>query len=347
MKAIDQVLLQTAAGAQASVLVGAGNTLAQLRAPAIGAGRNLMHFPDSPEGYAASNDLAGNPLLFPWANRLADSDGYSFADRRISLAGAAGANRPPPYLQDDHGLPLHGCLTKSPDWQTVELDDHTHLARLDWNAAQTARATFACYPFAHTLEMRHTLADIPGGGLTLAIDLSVHNTGDGSMPLSFGFHPYFATGTGPRSEASIDLPLGQLIQTDEHLIPTGALQPLPELWPEHRRLRLRDDLHIDHGFCGLLPDASGDGQQPLVLHTPDHELSVHFGSAYAVAVVYAPARPEPAPFVCFEPMLAPTNALGRTSVQNAAGWPSMPVLAAGQSFTASFTISARPRQQSY
>ena len=63
-------------------------------------------------------------------------------------------------------------------------------------AAEPARAVFALtdsaetrahYPFAFRLEVAFTLT-----GATLAIDVTVANTGDAPMPASFGFHPAFA-----------------------------------------------------------------------------------------------------------------------------------------------------------
>jgi galactose mutarotase-like enzyme len=47
--------------------------------------------------------------------------------------------------------------------------------------------TRAVYPFAFTLDAAFTLA-----GATLAMDVTVTNTGDREMPASFGFHPAFA-----------------------------------------------------------------------------------------------------------------------------------------------------------
>lgn len=343
MTRLEQVSLSTAGGARASVLVGAGNTLVELSAPGVAGGRNLIHFPDSPADYAGNSELAGNPLLFPWANRLADRTGYSFAGKRVEFP----PGEPPVYLRDDHGLPLHGLLTKSRTWSTVTIAATTHLARHEWS---TDHPHFACYPFAHVLEMRHTLRDCASGpGAVLEIELGIQNTNTvpRALPLAFGFHPYLAGGSSARTAAFIDLPLRGHIQTDERLIPNGRLQPLRDLWPDHRNLQLRKDLQIDHGFTGLLREADGHRPLPLVLRTPDREVAVRFGPEYRVAVVYAPVPEEGQEyFVCFEPMLAPTNALAQTpALENSPDdeWPGIAVLAAGQSLQVSFEIEARPR----
>jgi aldose 1-epimerase len=60
------------------------------------------------------------------------------------------------------------------------------------------------------------------------------------------------------------------------------------------------------------------------------ELAVTFLEGYPYAQVYSPAGAE---FICFEPMTAPTNALRSGK--------DLPVVEPGQTFTATWTVSAR------
>jgi len=101
------------------------------------------------------------PLLFPIVGRLADD--------RYRLDGKT------------YALPSHGFARRQafvPIAQTP--------GRAVFRLADNAE-TRAAYPFAFTLDAAFALA-----GATLAIDITVTNTGDRDMPASFGFHPAFA-----------------------------------------------------------------------------------------------------------------------------------------------------------
>jgi len=101
------------------------------------------------------------PLLFPIVGALADDtlrvDGEPF--RR----------------------PKHGFARRSTFVLTEQAADRA-VFRLEDSAE-----TRASFPFAFVLDMAFTLS-----GMTLAMTATVHNTGDASLPFSFGFHPAFA-----------------------------------------------------------------------------------------------------------------------------------------------------------
>ena len=258
------------------------------------------------------------PFLYPWANRLNDAKFLQ-------------AKAPTAWWRDEHGLPLHGLLLKSDRWRSVPEQSRPteHVAVLDFDDSVPG---FEFYPYVHQIEMVHRLL-AHADGVRVQIETWVHNTGEGQMPLAFGYHPYLATGTQQRSQLRVSLPANLCFETDPHLLPTGKLLPVAELWPAHLDLNL-DGVDFDHGFTELLvPDGSENPE--FVLNAPDARLAVRYGSAYKVAVVYAP--PGPGEFVCFEPMLGPTNAWPLTEQGL---WPSMPVLEPGGSFVARFVISA-------
>ncbi|RYY31936.1 MAG: aldose 1-epimerase family protein, partial [Sphingomonadales bacterium] len=101
------------------------------------------------------------PLLFPVVGRLMDD--------RYRLDGK------------EYPLPQHGFARRQP-FDCVE-----HAAnRARFRLTDTAE-TRAIYPFAFALDAAFTLS-----GATLAMDVTVTNTGDRDMPASFGFHPAFA-----------------------------------------------------------------------------------------------------------------------------------------------------------
>ncbi|UZK65011.1 aldose 1-epimerase family protein [Sphingomonas sp. M1-B02] len=101
------------------------------------------------------------PLLFPIVGRLVGD--------RYRLEGK------------EYALPQHGFARRQP-FELVEQAPDRARFRLGDNDA-----TRAVFPFAFTLD-----ADFSLMGATLAIDVTVTNSGDVPMPASFGFHPAFA-----------------------------------------------------------------------------------------------------------------------------------------------------------
>jgi aldose 1-epimerase len=297
----------------ACILPGTGNTLSSFRV----SGREILYFPDTPEVYTAHNKLAGNPLMHPWANRL-EGNFFWWQGHRYELASDGIP------MRDGNFLPLHGLLYKSPHWHTTRLAANEafalHEAQLDFALHEEYLSQF---PFAHTLTMRHWLERD-----TLTVELSIRNTGVHNMPVCGGFHPYFTYAGYDRSEVSITLPVTEHLETDKHLLPTGKKEMVKGFVPGE--LFPLDDHAFDDGFTGIIPGKT------FQLKTPGYQVAVQFGSTFPVAVVYAPDHAEK-PYVCFEPMAAPTNALqldyqGRFRVQTLApgagwmGWFSMSIL---------------------
>ena len=156
---------------------------------------------------------------------------------------------------------------------------------------------------------------------SIEITVTLAPTGNGSLPVSFGFHPYLRIPGGSRADARMSLPVRRRLVHDDSMIPTGTSDPF------EAGTRPLGDSDWDDGFSGLVPP------QRFLLTGRDHELSLAFGRGYPFAQVYAPPDSD---FVCFEPMTAPTNALVR-------GGPELSVVAPGQSYAATFAISIPSR----
>lgn len=322
-------------GPVARIAVGAGNTLYYFADARIAGGRNLLHFPwrDLRE-YRENQELGGNPFLYPWANRLEDPTGFNFRGRRVAFPDS------PPVWRDGNGLPLHGCLLKDNHWRMLDL--HADAVAAHCSAEQTFDAThpaFACFPFHHRVVMTHRLDRDPAGRVRLTLTTRVLNLGDEALPLTFGYHPYFSFAPFTRDQVRIDLPVTQCFDTDDRLLPTGGVTAVEKLWPAHRDLTL-GAYAFDHGFTGLVRnDSESSGTADFQLITPDRRVTVCFGAGYDVAVVYAPVATG-ADFVCFEPMLGPTNHLGRVGGD---AWPALRTLAPGAEFEVTFAIIAEGR----
>jgi aldose 1-epimerase len=253
--------------------------------------------------YAEHGSTMGIPLLYPWANRLAD-DSYPARGSEIELPHST-----PPLKFDGNGLPIHGVLPSCLDWELLDTARDALRARLRWEAD----ALLEVFPFAHTLELHARVT-----GAELVIETSVHADGGVAVPIAFGFHPYLTIAGSDRRTREVQLPVRERLLLDERMIPTGAREPF------ERRHFVLGDGGWDDAFAGLIEPSifsvSGAGRR----------IELQFLDGYSYAQVYSPAGES---FICFEPMTAPANALrsgdGLRSVES------------GGVFRAAFRISVR------
>lgn len=275
---------------------GAGMVCSSLRHD----GEEVLGQRDGLAGYVARGTTFGIPLLHPWANRLA-GPAYAIGGRTVQLDPAT-----MPVRLEEHGLPIHGLCAAEPHWEVLDAGTDSLRARLDFGARPELLAGF---PFPHLLEL-----DVALSAAALTVRTTLTPTADVAVPVAFGFHPYFAPPTGSRAAWSVRLPVGRRLLTDDRGIPTGAATPAGDL---DGVLGART---FDDGFDTL------SGDRRFALRAGRHELAVRFGAGFPVAQVFAPAV---ADVVCFEPMTAPTNALGAATA---------PLVAPGEHFQAAFAV---------
>jgi galactose mutarotase-like enzyme len=258
--------------------------------------------------YRERGSSFGIPLLHPWANRLAGMS-YSVGGRRVELD----PERSPIHL-DPNGLPIHGLLAAFGDWEVVGRSPGNGSAsvatRLDFGAHEQLIAAF---PFPHELHVQAELTDN-----TLTVATIVLPTGDMAVPVSFGWHPYLRLPGLPRSDWRIELPVRGRAVLDDRGLPAGrteAVDPDPAPLGE----RTYDDL-----FVAL--------EQPAVFAVEGggRRIELELGQGYPFAQVYAPDGSQEEPYICFEPMTAPVNAL-----VSGDGLRSVP---SGGSFRAEFSV---------
>jgi aldose 1-epimerase len=249
---------------------------------------------------AKNGSTAGIPLLYPWANRLAGPH-YRAAGREVNLDLSS------PLLHlDNHGLPMHGVSWSLLAWKVTEARQDFLAARLDWSSSDL----LAIFPFRHKLEMAATLRLD-----SLTIETVLIAAGDGPVPVSFGFHPYFGLPELPRSEWRLELPVMRRLLLDQRGIPTGGEETFDGF---DARLK---DVHFDDGF-GLLKE-----QSSFVIEGAGRRITVEFLTGYPYVQVFAPKDKD---YIALEPMTAPTNAL-----TNGHG---LRLVKAGEQFRALFRI---------
>jgi galactose mutarotase-like enzyme len=254
--------------------------------------------------YAQRGATMGIPLLYPWANRLADFS-YSFAGRTVEVP------RDPVWIAlDDHGLPIHGVIGGRMKWELIReppAGAHSLAARLSWSESEPE--LFEVFPFRHDLRYEARLA-----GRRLEVEISVHARGPDPVPLAFGFHPYLSPLGAPRERWLIELPAMRHLALDRDQIPVG-----PERALAARRFELADR-EFDDGFDSVAEPA------PFSV-AAGHRIELEFLEGFPCAQVFAPRDRQ---FICFEPMTAPANAL-----RSGTG---LRVLGAGERYRASFSV---------
>lgn len=233
----------------------------------------------------------GIPFLHPWANRLAGGL-YFAAGRLVEL--------PADTPRDDNGLPIHGVAPKP-----FRVTGRSHCSVetvLDFDDP--------AFPFPHRIQQRVELTPF-----ALRIATTIRAARDASVPIAFGFHPYFALPGAARPGWRVSLPPRRRLVADDRLIPTGDRVAEP-----FERFSLGECTY-DDGYDGL------GGGALFALEGGGRRIEVVLDSGYPCAQVYAP--PDDA-VVCFEPMTAPANALVTGD--------GLTVIAPGAVYRAGFTI---------
>ena len=261
-------------------------------------GEELLRRLENLEAAALKGSTLGIPLLYPWANRLASAH-YQVAGRDVTLDLSS------PLLHcDEHGLPIHGVKWALLSWIITAATSGRLAARLDW----TRPELLAVFPFRHSVEMTATLLS---DSLTIETAIIALDT----VPVSFGFHPYFGIPGLPRDQWRLELPAMRRIAVDGLGIPTGTEE---SFGPSDTSLA---ELDLDAGFVAR-------GERPrFSLSGAGRRITVEFLENYEYTQVFAPRGKD---FVALEPMTAPTNAL--ISGQG------LRVVESGQTFRATFRI---------
>jgi aldose 1-epimerase len=248
-------------------------------------GRELLHFPFNLNHYRASEDLAGIPILYPWANRL-EEDWFPFRGKKYELSG--------PVYRDGNGLPIHGLILKSHSWSLKDLNASSGFARalFEFNL-EVDGIMRSNFPFNHSLFLTFELRPD-----ALTVLLEIENRDRNAFPVSPGFHPYFSLGSHARNDVRLSIPARDCMTLDERYIPTGKTQSVKDLWPNHMDIPLGSQ-KFDTVFSDLISETAA-----FKLIRPDVTVEVLPGKDYPVGIVYAP--PEHS-YVCMEPMAGPTN----------------------------------------
>lgn len=302
VEGVPALTLAADAGIEAAFVPSAGMVGCSLRHR----GEELLGQRGGLRRYIEERSTMGIPLLHPWANRVGRAR-FSVAGRAVVLdSGSAHVALGP------GGLPIHGLLAAASGW---EVDRHETMdgggvlaARLDFAEHEELMAAF---PFPHEVLFEASLR-----GTTLTVTTTVRASGDATVPISLGYHPYLRLPGVDRSEWEVSAPVRERLKLDRRMLPTGEREPV-EVASGPLGSRTFDDEYV------APVDAA-----PFVLAGGERRIELTVGRGYRFAQVYAPADDD---VVAFEPMTAPTNAL-------VAGGPDLTLIEPGECYEATFSI---------
>jgi len=233
------------------------------------AGREILRRAEEYGPNAAAPLHLGEFPMAPWVNRIAGGR-FTWGQREIDVANGPSG--------DPQGL--HGVCWQS-HWSVFESGPSQAVLGMDWSAAEG-------WPFPFRFTRRFTLT-----GDQLAIECSLHNTGDGPMPAALGFHPYF-----PAAGARLAAATAGAWLTDAGGLPT--MRGLEDVC-----VRMQDTLNVgedvlDNCFVGWNGSARIDWSTHAIMMRTEPPLRY--------LQIYTPAG---AGYFCVEPQSAMPDAFNR------------------------------------
>jgi aldose 1-epimerase len=275
-----------------SILPSLGNMAYEMKVK----GHNVLRYQHATldEFRKAPNGI-GVPFMGPWANRLDEQAFYANGKRYpfdMALGNVRGA------------IPIHGFITTTDQWKVVEMkaskEDAWVTSRLEFYKVP---AWMKQWPFAHTVDMTYRLKD----GV-LEVLTEVTNLANEPMPLAIGYHPYFQLTDSKRDEWVVSVGAKKRYTLSPQKLPTGETEPIEKVFADPAAVPVKD-YDLDDVFGDLVRDAQG--RSTMTVKGKAQRLDVLFGPNYKAAVVWAPKPPagQERNFICFEPMVGPTNAV--------------------------------------
>ena len=248
-------------------------------------GKNVISM-NIPSTTALRNNpgLNGVPFLGPFANRL-DEMAFYANGKKYNFDPGIGNVRSP--------IPQQGFVNATHDWKLIT-------AKADANGAYVVSKLdfyrnpdwMKQFPFAQTYTMTIRLKD----GV-LEVNTRIDNLSSQPLPVSIGYHPYFALPETDRNHWSLDFGADtHWIETDAHL-PTGETEPSDRFFGgDHHNVPLSRfaDKRFDDVFSDL--DRDAQGRASVVIKGDRASIKVTAGPKIKTFLLYSEIlRPAGAP----------------------------------------------------
>jgi aldose 1-epimerase len=245
-------------------------------------GKNVISM-NIPSTTALRNNpgLNGVPFLGPFANRL-DEMAFYANGKKYSFDPGLGNVRSP--------IPQQGFLNSTHDWKLVAAragaNGATVVSKLDFYRNPDWMKQF---PFAQTYTMTIRLKD----GV-LEVNTRIDNLSTQPLPVSIGYHPYFALPESDRNHWSLDFGAEtHWLETDAHL-PTGEKETADQFFGgDHHNVALSrfTDKRFDEVFSDL--DRDAQGRASVVIKGDTTSIRVTAGPRIKTFLLYSEILPLP------------------------------------------------------
>jgi aldose 1-epimerase len=219
--------INTLSGNQFSILPAFGATALDI----------IFHKTSVLDGYRTPEDLQENKwkksgILFPFANRLKDGR-YEWQGKTYQF----------PINEPATGNALHGLGIERP-MRVGEVRTEENLASI--TCSYQDAGDHPAYPFPHTVFVTFRMEE----PAHFTMEMRFQNDGDTAIPVGFGWHPYFQL-SEKIDDVQLQLPLGEWIEFDERMLPTGKRNP----YLEFSQLTPIQSVNIDD--CFAMPTDQG------------------------------------------------------------------------------------------
>ena len=296
--------------------------------------------PDRIEDLAHSPFHGGQPILFPFPNRVRDGV-YTFAgstyrmDKLLATGWDKGA-----------GQAIHGLVAdKAWTVETSHADDNGAVVK-SYLQLDADPEIFAQYPFPCRISVTYRLY---AGVLQMRTEVA--NTGTQTLPMGYGIHPWFPTALRPgvrlpgglaaitpeeRAQAEVHVPAAAVWEL-EHLMPTGRVVPAAEEAEtfDLRNFRTLDRRFYDHVFTQVEYRPDGWSEGGLRDTTTGLEMYLAADDKFREWVLYAPDK---SPVIALEPYTCTTDAVNLAERGIDAGLIALP---AGETWTGDIHFGLR------
>lgn len=254
---------------------------------------------------------AGQPILFPFPNRVRDGL-YSFDGKQCSMEHLLSTERDKGAGHAIHGLVNDKSWTVEEDWSDETGAYIICSLQLDSNPQ-----IFEQYPFPCKITVTYALRE----GV-LEMKTEVLNTGSSALPMGLGIHPWFPVALRPglrmpegnseismetRATAEVHVPAKAMWELDK-LMPTGRVVPLSEMDSKYdvSSFAPLNDTFFDHVFTRVEHRPDGWSEGGLRDTVSGLEMYVEADAGFREWVLYAP---ETRPVIALEPYTCTTDAV--------------------------------------
>lgn len=283
------VLRDTDHRAEARILPGYGHNCFSFRVGEGDGAYDVLSAPPSLDVLRQQPSHWGNPVLFPFPNRISGGV-FRFQGKTYDLHDTSA-----------NGNAIHGLLMRRA-YRVRSAEADSSSAWIE-GVASTADMPdlLERWPFPFELALTYRLR-----GGTLRVEAQATNTGSVPMPMGYGIHPYFNAPFAPgssRSDCEALVPAATRWVLSPSLISTGEREPVAGD-RDLRSFRRIDQIKYDD-VLGDLTLEGGWSTCRLRDTRVGQEVYVRSDAAFREIVVFTPPWH---PAICFEPYTCTTDA---------------------------------------